>query len=388
MPAWTPNTLAAQILGELNQDRNADGGTIPTRLLNCVMEAYEQLWETRDWTFRYDSDDSLPDAGGAISTVDEAPDLDVDEAPDWPKKMNRGWRLLALSNAATAFGQVSVAKQAADDYGVWLALAAAEDDRAFILSDLASNGASLATVHGLARQIAIELKRNEKAEEARQTDRRVLLAAISNIVLECGKALWTYQDWRWRRKQATLTIEAGDTEADLPEDFGEFDGRWLRKADSCWPLRIYEDASQWQAIVDSGAAALTGQPTDAVLVQDGTAESGFAWKILLSPKADQAYSFTYWYLTCDPWTTGDVTASTIPTWPQTFNEGWKELALAKCRARFEKGLSWQQASAAFKDWLQRTLAENNETIADPSNYIEDGYGDIGRATSAYGGWDY
>ena len=51
---WTVTTLVAQILGELNQDRNADG-TAPTRLLNLVREAYDSLWTRHSWSFRRDT---------------------------------------------------------------------------------------------------------------------------------------------------------------------------------------------------------------------------------------------------------------------------------------------------------------------------------------------
>ena len=44
--------MTAQIVGELNQDRNAAGGTVPDRLGNIVHEAYEDLWEEHDWLFK------------------------------------------------------------------------------------------------------------------------------------------------------------------------------------------------------------------------------------------------------------------------------------------------------------------------------------------------
>ena len=49
---WTANTLTEHLLGELNQDRNALGGTYPTRLLNLVTESYQWLWQKQEWKFR------------------------------------------------------------------------------------------------------------------------------------------------------------------------------------------------------------------------------------------------------------------------------------------------------------------------------------------------
>lgn len=49
---WTPETLEQQILGELNQDRNAAGGAAPQRLARIVQHTYSDLWEGHDWLFR------------------------------------------------------------------------------------------------------------------------------------------------------------------------------------------------------------------------------------------------------------------------------------------------------------------------------------------------
>jgi len=50
--AWTPTTLTAQILGELNQDRNATGGAVPDRLKNIVYECYRRIWVAHPFPFR------------------------------------------------------------------------------------------------------------------------------------------------------------------------------------------------------------------------------------------------------------------------------------------------------------------------------------------------
>lgn len=52
MAEWTPDTLEAQLMGELVGDRNATGGAVPTRLANIVQSAYERIWSGHDWNFR------------------------------------------------------------------------------------------------------------------------------------------------------------------------------------------------------------------------------------------------------------------------------------------------------------------------------------------------
>lgn len=52
MPKWTPTTLSAQLMGELNLARNAAGGAVPDRLDNIIDAAYEDLWMMYEWIFR------------------------------------------------------------------------------------------------------------------------------------------------------------------------------------------------------------------------------------------------------------------------------------------------------------------------------------------------
>ena len=51
--AWSVDTLGAQILGELNVDRNAAGGTVPDRLRNLVAEALRVEWTIHDWRWQH-----------------------------------------------------------------------------------------------------------------------------------------------------------------------------------------------------------------------------------------------------------------------------------------------------------------------------------------------
>ena len=50
--AWTRTTLATHIVGSLNTDSNAAGGTVPDRLVNIVNRAYYDVWDAHDWMFR------------------------------------------------------------------------------------------------------------------------------------------------------------------------------------------------------------------------------------------------------------------------------------------------------------------------------------------------
>lgn len=49
---WTVNTLAAHLVGALNVDRNAAGGSIPDRVNSIVRMCAARLWAAKDWRFR------------------------------------------------------------------------------------------------------------------------------------------------------------------------------------------------------------------------------------------------------------------------------------------------------------------------------------------------
>lgn len=69
MAAYTPSSLAEHLLGELNVDRNAHGGTVPDRMEKVVQEAYEHLWECHDWLFRRTRDTVTLTAGTATADL-------------------------------------------------------------------------------------------------------------------------------------------------------------------------------------------------------------------------------------------------------------------------------------------------------------------------------
>lgn len=70
--SWSVDTLGAQILGELNQDRNASGGSVPDRLENLIKEALRYVWSVRDWNWQ------LKQANLSITAADTFEDLPAD----------------------------------------------------------------------------------------------------------------------------------------------------------------------------------------------------------------------------------------------------------------------------------------------------------------------
>lgn len=50
---WTVDALSEHFTGELAQDRNATGGTVPDRQTRLVREAGQNLWTIEDWRYRW-----------------------------------------------------------------------------------------------------------------------------------------------------------------------------------------------------------------------------------------------------------------------------------------------------------------------------------------------
>jgi len=77
---WTPNTLATDLMSELNQSRNASGGATPDTLLRAVTEAYDELWEMYEWQYRR--------VLAELETVSDTATVDL---PDDFEKLDQKW---------------------------------------------------------------------------------------------------------------------------------------------------------------------------------------------------------------------------------------------------------------------------------------------------------
>lgn len=204
---------------------------------------------------------------------------------------------------------------------------------------------------------------------------------LMNIVRETGISLWNMADWRFRLKRGTLTTVAGTSTVSVPSDFAEIAQRFLQHNSTSTGvsgLLFTEDKIYFQERADGYLSTDTGNPVVAVVDVD---RSGSSWaqQFLLCPTPDAVYSFPYWYVIKDPWSLSTpLSDSSTPQWPPTFNMGWHLYALARAQRAFGKSEeTWRESWAAFSDWFQRQLQENNETIT-TSNLepIRGGYDDF------------
>jgi len=127
-------------------------------------------------------------------------------------------------------------------------------------------------------------------------------ARIENIIRECGIGLWNAADWQFRRKRGTLYVLDGESAFILPNDFGEFEQRWLKKTleDEHYRLRIHSDPVEYQRQADGYDSDDTGEPRHGILERD-TDQGVWVPKLTVCPTADDDFSWPYWFVQNDPW---------------------------------------------------------------------------------------
>ena len=234
------------------------------------------------------------------------------------------------------------------------------------------------TVNTLTAQIRGELAQDANAAGGTVPDR------LQDLVIEAGKHLWNDFDWRWNDREGTLTIVASSRDADAPADFHKLNQRWLAEYEadtSLTPsLRFTDNSARWQGQRDLYSAS-EGRPVIAMVQQDTTETTVFTWKFSLAPIPDAVYTYTYRYLSSDPWSLvfpeTPLANTAAPMWPAWMDEGWRWLALVSALQAFQSGDRWQSVLGRYNSWIQHRKEENNETISfESDSIITDGYGDL------------
>jgi len=233
----------------------------------------------------------------------------------------------------------------------------------------------------LADQIRSEMDVNPDAAGGRVPDR------VMKLIREKGRWLFKYRDWLCRRAPGTLTLEDGETEADMPSDFRELDSRTMRHTGTgAYRLWWTQNVSAWQAAKDAlGHSASAAPPRIALLYYT----SG-AWKARFWPEADQDYEYDYWYVKADPWTGSAPIADNIalsPTyWVADFDEVWHALCAYSIYGKYRTDDAWKGFKSEFNTKMTALIRENDETISDGLEPIEDAMGYWGRTASRMAQW--
>jgi hypothetical protein len=224
----------------------------------------------------------------------------------------------------------------------------------------------------MADQIRSEMDVNPDAAGGRIPDR------VMQQVREKGRWLFKAEDWLFRRAPGTLTLPAGATEADMPADFKELDSRKMHYTGTeGYRLLWTQNASSWQdAKARIGHDASPASPQIALLYY-----TGGAWKARFWPEADVEYTYDYWYIKADPWTgTSPIADNTqlSPTyWPADFDEVWHALCAYSLYGKYRADDAWKSFKSEFEAKIKALRQENDETIGDNLEPIEDALGYFG-----------
>lgn len=235
--------------------------------------------------------------------------------------------------------------------------------------------------------MALELRNEFNLD--RNADGGTVPDLVTRQIRMAGQYIWKQADWRFRLKRGTLTTVAQTESAALPSDFYELWQRWLRdpQATASAMIGFTEDPAAYQRYADAfdmTDSSDDAEPRMACIVQD-TSQSSFTWYALLAPRPDAVYTYPFWYLQADPWTLGTADDDAVPKWPQPFDDGWYMRAKYHLQSVMRGDDSWRELRGGFQKWLSEMLAENNETLSDSMERIEDWYTDHLVAPVAAGG---
>ena len=200
---------------------------------------------------------------------------------------------------------------------------------------------------------------------------------ILSEVRECGIELWTMRDWQFRRKSGTLTTVADTATVDAPTDFAEFVNRSLHETSfEASNVQVTQNPDEYQKIAAQYASDDYQAPRILLVTRD-TAESAWAWHFILSPTPDQVYTYSYWYVVDDPWTSGALADGSAPVWPKSFNNGWSLFARYRLTSKYSSDDDAKRnARKDWERWFGDQTEERNQTIQTDNEFIGDGYGDV------------
>ena len=199
------------------------------------------------------------------------------------------------------------------------------------------------------------------------------------IVAECYSRLWEMFPWKYRRRLATLTIAANGTTCQLPENFEKLDVQWLKENNRKGSLLFTDDAQLFQDRVYA-ANSQTGVPSLALIAPDTTVTTYYAMMAHVDRAPTVQFTYPYWYLCLAP----ALGATDYPLWPKPFMGVWHDYCLFRLQRAFTGDDRWKETYAAWKAAVENAMTENNETLVNSTEAIQDAYGDLDALPSAFG----
>ena len=341
---WTVTTLAQHLRGAINQNPDAPGGTIPTRVTALVIEAGMGLWNANDWRFRRKK--------GTLYVVQDQSEIYLPN--DHAELYQRWLRDQVQTGGALRFTEdVDVFQTLRDEYvneiggsteqteepkialivqdharsgGFWKAIVSPTADDSYryeywyVVSDPWSRRANLTTSHA---------------------------GANNDLTFTAVSAGYT-------ATPPTITFTAGAGES-------------VSVAGSDITIQVIAGASTAAWVL---AAVRASTAASALVYCDHAQNSSGAGTI---PGAVAKATLT-----------GPISDATGPAWPSSFGRGWMLLAQYQIEKEYRQDDRYQDTFRNFKAWMQTQIEENDETISQSNEYIQDGYADHGASLSRAG----
>ena len=359
---WTATTLAAHLRGVVAQDSGAPGGTVPDRMLQVVIASGVELWNIHDWMFRLKQ--------GTLTVIEDSATayLPEDFAEIYHRYLanyDEGVRLRLYDDPAE-FQEIANAYDSSDS-----------DDAApmhgLIIQEAAISSAGLGVLGGeaIAQYEFVYVSDWD-------TSSPTVKKADATTIATCRTIYWASAAFAF---DAAGTVYTYGTFTSTINNTGAADATAYLSAVTPGLSAIAAPTTPGSKTVELGTFTATGASAPVTLDLTDWRLS-WSWRVQFADTSDDDYTFDFWYMTADPWASGEITDdATAPQWPNTFHEGWRLLARYKLLDDYSKDDDTiNRARRTWETWLERQRAENDETISVQNVRIQDGYQDFGRRT--------
>ena len=207
---------------------------------------------------------------------------------------------------------------------------------------------------------------------------------LDDIIEESFGYVHDCHDWRFRQRDATVTVNDGDSSYALTtnySDFAKLDMRTLEETSHNSSLRFTNDKAEFMNRKSRWTVSGTlqdGAPELAQIVPD-TSLATFGWKIEFVPEANATYEYTIPYLCKAP----SLGVTATPKWPDFMFRLWHLNAKWRAQqAMFPDREDWKSTWRHFLGQLEKATAENDETMVTSTPRLHDGYNDLAHLASA------
>lgn len=345
---WSRSTLADQLVGELNLDRNATGGSVSTRVDNICQMAFSDLYMRYAWKWRRTR------ATMSVTTATETQRGGVQSTAigTWT-----GTSDATMAGTYTGSG--------AHNWTCTLDDSGTVGSGTITLTVTDQNGETVGTV------------------SLGSTYTPGTAAAIADGITVSFSAGTTVAD-------DVFYIDVTDDTSIFPlrnvpggtdySPFHKLDQRWVEENEKNGTILFTEDLPLFESARKSYDAGDTDTPRMALIEPDEDLTAEFGWRIHLDVAPSESLDYDFIYQRKDP----ALADTAVPVWPDFMFRLWH--LNTKWRIQQAFGYEeWKSTYTGFSGMLEDQKPELDETMVSSSPRLSSGYNDTAFfASSAYG----